>query len=80
MGDQCSLVNDLRGGDHHKRRVMLAGVNHDERCLEAAAEIERLRRLLSVNGAVCEECGEIAHDLGSDEWAYCSIHLKETSE
>ena len=47
MTDQCSLLNDLRGGDHHKRTTVLAGVSHDERCLEAADEIERLRNSLS---------------------------------
>ena len=43
VDDQCSLINDLRGGDHHKRTTVLAGVSHDERCLEAADEIEWLR-------------------------------------
>jgi len=43
---KCSLISDLRGGDHHKRTVILAGVPHDGRCLEAASEIERLRLAL----------------------------------
>ena len=46
MTYQCSLINDLRGGDHHKRTVILAGVPHDGRCLESASEIERLRYVL----------------------------------
>jgi hypothetical protein len=37
-----SIINDLRGGDHHKRPTVLGGVKHDERCLEAADDIEKL--------------------------------------
>ena len=48
MTYQCSLINDLLGGDHHKRTTRLAGVSHDERCLEAADEIERLRAVIKL--------------------------------
>jgi hypothetical protein len=42
-----SLINDLRGGDHQKRPTVLGGVTHDERCLEAADEIEKLKKYLA---------------------------------
>lgn len=44
---------------------------------EAADEIERLRRLVSISAPVCEECGEPAHD-AIDGWGLCEDHSKET--
>ncbi len=40
------LLRELRAGDHAKRPTVLDGVPHDERCLAAADEIERLRAAL----------------------------------
>lgn len=37
------LLRDLRAGSHRARPTTLAGVDHDERCLEAADEIEAQR-------------------------------------
>jgi hypothetical protein len=46
-----SLINDLRGGDHHKRLTVLGGVKHDERCLDAAIAIFELRTYLNAANA-----------------------------
>ena len=40
------LLKRLRGGAHLNQPTILAGVAHDERCLEAADEIEMLRDAL----------------------------------
>jgi hypothetical protein len=40
------ITSRLRSGLHRTEEIILAGVSHDQRCLIAADEIERLRDAL----------------------------------
>ena len=42
------ITTRLRGGLHKPEAIILAGVTHDQRCLIAADEIERLREALVI--------------------------------
>jgi hypothetical protein len=42
------IVKRLRSGCHQFDGVMLGGVMHDKRCLEAADEIEQLRKRVTM--------------------------------
>jgi hypothetical protein len=68
------ITSRLRSGLHRPEAIILAGVSHDQRCLEAADEIERLRAELADIKA--KYYFQPIPQMGSGQWP---IKSKETS-
>jgi hypothetical protein len=73
------ITSRLRGGLHRPEAIILGGVTHDQRCLIAADEIERLRAVISNARAMVDHVihGEVSITSMQDIHSDLSKALKE---
>lgn len=59
----AELIKRLRSGSINAEPIVLAGVEHDARCLEAADEIEKLRKQMREAVAIAERMQDVIKEM-----------------